>query len=263
MNNYDLKPRDRRNGMAGRIARITWAITFVLILGFATGCTEEKQSQKPNGNYRIVTDCIGRKVRIPAHVHRVVDLALLDGTRTMVELGVSDKLVGVNDFVKNFMCGKDGEDFSCWFAAPKAAPQIKNLLSVGSCREPNVELLRSLAPDIILAYASYAELAIAVEKQTGVPVVCIRSSGCLDFEMLRLVGEIVGKQERAEELIAYAQSKIRSIAERVAQIPEDKRVKVFFWGWPVQDAPRTIAPYDPIDMAGGNQCGHAGRDKAL
>jgi ABC-type Fe3+-hydroxamate transport system substrate-binding protein len=69
--------------------------------------------------------------------------------------------------------------------------------------------------------------------------------------MLRVVAEITGQKGRAEELIAYAQEKIEKIARMRSRLPETKRVNVFFWGWPVQDSPKTIAPYDPIDLAGG------------
>ena len=234
-----------------KVCLITYMIALVLVFNLTAGCTEQKTSGEKVIYQKKITDCMGRKVMVPARVERVVDLALLDGTRTMVELGVADKLVGVNNFVKDFMYGEEGKAFACWFAAPKAAPHLKDLLSVGSFREPNTELIKSLAPDVVLAYASHADFAKSLEEQTGLPVVCIKGSGCLDFKMLRLVAEITGKNERAEKLISYARKKIEKITQKGSQIAETKRVKVFFWGWPVQDSPKTIAPYDPIDLAGG------------
>jgi iron complex transport system substrate-binding protein len=215
------------------------------------GCSEQRTIEKEMLYQKEIEDCMGRKVKIPSKVEKVVDLALLDGTRTMVELGVSDKLVGINDFVRDFMYGEEGKAFACWFAAPKAAPQLKNLLSVGSYREPNIEMIKSLEPDVILAYASRADFPETLERQMGIPVVCIRASGCLDFRMLRLVGEICGNKDRAEGLVSYARKKTEKITRMVSHIPETERVNVFFWGWPVQGAPKTIAPYDPIDLAGG------------
>ena len=234
-----------------KIHLIMYAAGVILIFNLATGCTDQNPAGHPARYQKKITDAMGREVLIPARVERVVDLALLDGTRTMVELGVADKLAGVNDMVKNFMYGKEGSAFSCWFAPPRVAPHLKDLLSVGSCREPNIELLKSLKPDIILAYASYAELAQALEEQTGLPVVCIKGSGCLDFKMIRLVADIMGTRQRAEDLITYSRQKIEKITRITSHLSETKRAKVFFWGWPVQDAPKTIAPYDPIDLAGG------------
>ncbi len=227
------------------------AKAFLLVLVLAAGCTDQPDPANKGANRRTITDCAGRDVRIPERVEKIVDLALLDGIRTMVELQIADRLVGINDCVKNFMYGEEGSTFGCWFVPPKVAPQLKNKLSVGTCREPNVEFIRSLEPDLILAYASYAELADILEEQTGLPVVCIDASGCLDFKMLRLVADIMGKQRRAEALITYAEGKVEKIVRMRSHLDETKRVKVFFWGWPVQDAPKTIAPYDPIDLAGG------------
>ena len=246
--------RTKRIGM-----RLITVGALILVLILEAGCTDKPVPDKLSANQRKITDCAGREVVIPKRVGKVVDLALLDGARTMVELQVADRLVGVNDLVKNFMYGGEGHSFGCWFAPPKVAPQLKNVLSVGSCREPNVEFIRSLEPDLILAYAPYTELAGILEEQTGLPVACIQASGCLDFRMFRLVAEIMGKQQRAEELIAYAKGKIDKIVRMRSSFDEARRVKVFFWGWPVQDAPKTIAPYDPIDLAGGmNVALHAG-----
>ena len=232
-----------------------WSLTTVgallLVLILAAGCTDQPVPAKQDLNRRTIRDCAGRDVRIPDRVVKVVDLALLDGTRTMIELEVADRLVGVNDSVKNFMYGEEGSAFGCWFAPPRVAPQLKSILSVGNCREPNVEFIRSLEPDLILAYASYTELADILEEQTGLPVACIDAAGCHDFRMFGLVAEIMGKQRRAEELIDYAKGKIEAITRMRSGLDEKERVKVFFWGWPVQDAPKTIAPYDPIDLAGG------------
>jgi iron complex transport system substrate-binding protein len=129
------------------------------------------------------------------------------------------------------MYGEEGRSFGCWFSPHRVATQLKTVLSVGSCREPNVEFIRSLEPDLILAYASYTELADILEEQTGLPVACIDASGCLDFRMLELVAEIMGKQGRAEALIDYAKGKVEKIAHMRSGLDEKERVKVFFWGW--------------------------------
>ncbi len=237
-----------KTGKAILTVYVTWLIFF---LGLAAGCSDQKDKGEQYGSLRIIKDCMGREVRIPDRVERIVDLALLDGVRTLVELGADSRLAGTNNTVKNFMYGEEGRSYSCWFAPPEVAPYLKDLVSVGECREPNIELIKSLDPDVIFAYASYAGLAGALEKQTGIPVVFIRSSGCLDFKMHKLVAEITGKTERADELADYAREKVKKITVRNSQLSAEKRVKVFFWGWPVQDSPRTIAPYDPIDLAGG------------
>ena len=106
------------------------------------------------------------------------------GTETMVQLGAADKLVGVGEYVKNYMYGEKGKDM--WNATLKVAPYLKDL-----------------------------------------SFLCISASGCLDFEMHRLVGKIAGKEDRAEELISYAKGKIAEIKKVTSQIPEAEKEKVF------------------------------------
>ena len=240
-----------KNIKTGNILFTVYITCLMFFFSLAAGCSDQKDKGEQRGSLRIIKDCMDREVNIPDQVERIMDLALLDGIRTTVELGVESRLAGTNDTVKNFMYGDEGRSFACWFVPPRVAPNLKNLLSVGDCREPNVELIKSLRPDVILAYASYSELAGALEEQTGIPVVCIKASECLDFKTLKLVAEITGKTERADELIAYARNKIKKITQRNTHLLPEKRVKVFFWGWPVQDSPKTIAPYDPIELAGG------------
>ncbi len=242
MNRKTIFPRFNRN---------LYAAGLILIFFLMSGCTDQPPAGNRPKDQKEITDAMGRQVMVPSKINRVVDLAMLDGTRTLLELGVSDKIAGVNDDVKHFMYGERGQNFSCWFAPPKVAPQLKDRLSVGSCREPNVELIKSLEPDIILASGSFSVLAGPLQEQTGVPVVCIKSSGCLDLEMIRLAGELMGRQARARTLIDYTREKVEQITRISSKIPETKRVRVFFWGWPVQESPKTIAPYDPIDLAGG------------
>ena len=236
-------------------------LLFLIFLMPATGCLDRKAEEHPPKNVpqeksqEKIEDCMARTVRVPQGVGRVVDLAALDGTRTLVTLKAQDKLVGVNSHVANFMYGQEGKKYSCWFAAPKVAPELKDLLNVGDYKEPNTELIRSLDPDVILAYGLSVDFADALEAQTGIPVACIRASGSLDFKMLKVVAAIVGKEDRGKALIAYARKKIEFIRERSRAIPEARRVKVFYWAPPVLGPPRTIAPYDPIDLAGGINLG--------
>jgi iron complex transport system substrate-binding protein len=224
-------------------------LVLMLVCSMMAGCREQEVAKKEVPEKIKIKDCAGREVIVPAKVEKVVDLAILDGTRTMIVLGVEDMLVGTNDRVKDYVYGEKGK--GNWLPQKKAAPQLKDIPCVGNYKEPNEELIMSLNPDIILGYGSAADVADSLTEKTGIPVVCISTSGCLDFEMLRLVGKIVGKKERAEELISYAKEKIAETTKVTLQIPGAEKVKVFYWGWPDPDAPRTFAPYDPIDLAGG------------
>jgi iron complex transport system substrate-binding protein len=227
-------------------------LALMLFCSLMAGCREQEVAKKEVPEQIKIKDCAGREVIVPAKVERVVDMTPFSGTEIMVELGAADKLVGVGNYVKNYMYGEKGREY--WVATRTAAPQLKDLPCVGSYKEPDAELVMSLKPDIIIGYVPTADVADSLFEQTGIPVVCISTSGCLDFEMHRLAGKVVGKEDRVEELISYAKGKIAEITKVTSQITEAEKVKVFFWcvgpdGTP--DAPKAYASYDPISLAGG------------
>jgi iron complex transport system substrate-binding protein len=232
-----------------KISIIVGILVLLIVSCLMAGCGGEKASDKEVPKEITVKDSLGREVSVPSKIERVVDLAIMDGTRVMVLLGVEDKLVGASDRVTDIMFGED-ED---WYAVPKVAPQLKDLPCVGTPSEPNAEYIMSLKPDVILAYTTFGDSADSLTEQTGIPVVCIGADSCLNFEMYKLVGKIVGKEDRAEELSSYAEGKIEEITKVTSKISEAERVKVFYWSWnwPKSGEANTTDPYDPIDMAGG------------
>ncbi len=195
-----------------------------------------------------IKDYAGREVEIKQYAERIVDLTYLDGVRTLVELGAQDTLVGMSDMDHDIFEWENGGN--SYVIVPKAAPELKNVTNVGSYKEPNAQLVMSLQPDVIFMQKDMKELADTLQKQTNIPVVCIGGDGSLDFEILRLAGKIVGKEERAEELIAFCQKKIKKVTDITDNIPEEEKHRVFFWARPFIGDPRTNADYEPLEMAG-------------
>jgi iron complex transport system substrate-binding protein len=96
------------------------------------------------------------------------------------------------------------------------------------------------------------ECCSPIQEKTGIPVVGIYTnpniaSGC--FESYRLAGKIIGKEERAEELIEFNEEKFAELAEVTSQIPDSEkpRVHLAFWG-SITESPGS---YYPVDLAGG------------
>ena len=50
------------------------------------------------------------------------------------------------------------------------------------------------------------------------------------YSSLRIMGEVVGKQERAEEVIAYIEATMQDLENRTADIPESERKTVYVGG---------------------------------
>ena len=196
-----------------------------------------------------ITDCAGREVEINRYAKKVVDLTYGDGIRTLVELGAQNTLVGMSDMDHDLF---DPEDkFSaCFIIVRNVAPELRNVMNVGNHKEPNVQLIMSVEPDVIFMQRDLKQLADTLQKQTRTPVVCLGAHGTLDLEIFRIAGKILGREERAEELIAFSRSRIKKVTAVTDDIPEEEKPRVFFWVRPFIDDPRTDGNYEPLEAAG-------------
>jgi len=196
-------------------------------------------------------DCAKRVVTVSKPVKHVVSVSI-DDLRTLCALGAVDKIVARSYYV---------DKYAETLIPVVAYPEIKEIPSVGSYTEPNLELIVSLEPDVIFMYGGserYVDAANSVQEKTGIPVVCIyhRTEMGYDFSLraFRIMGWVLGKeeQERAEELIAYTAEKVRELTDITSRIPESEKPRVYFFSaHRASFIERAIPCYQPIDIAGG------------
>ena len=218
--------------------------------GSAAGKSEAKGAKTVGEPVKVV-DIVGREVELNRKAERVVDLTGLGGTRMLIQLRSGDRIVGATDqAIKTF--DVKGSTYS---PLQKASPDfaMRGVQSVGSWNEPNLEKILSLNPDVILIGWSGKEAAERIQKQTGIPTVCIgRMDGHFDYDNYEILGKIVGAESRANEINAFLKRKVTMITEITDKIPQEKKKKVFFWINPnVGSMMRTNGIYDAIDYAGG------------
>ncbi len=87
------------------------------------------------------------------------------------------------------------------------------------------------------AAAPTATEADTLQDKTGIPVVAF-PYGSLNnetqkaevYSSLRIMGEAVGKQERAEEVISYINATMQDLENRTADIPESERKTAYIGG---------------------------------
>ena len=208
----------------GKISMLDIGQTKLIILG------KEKQLT--------LVDHADRTVTVPRPIERIVSPSL-DGTRTIVQLGAVDKLVGVYGAFAKY-------EHTYGFVILRAYPKLVELPNVGYEGQEDLELIVSLKPDVIFGSSSYAD---SMQEKTGIPVICLSISGSLDFEAHRLTGKVIEKGKEAEELISYANEKLEKITEVTSQIPDGEKPKVYLAFWSA--ITRTPIRYDPLDLAGG------------
>ncbi|MCF6147875.1 MAG: ABC transporter substrate-binding protein [Candidatus Kuenenia sp.] len=169
-----------------------------------------------------------RDVPASGNIERIVSLTVA-ATQILIELGLEDKIAGVNSTFSN------PEEVK---KKPHVGRQFGNI---------NIEAVLSLKPDIVFASNSDAE--VLKEKDVNVFVV----ETCNLNEVIRLVteiGKVVAMESQASQLVQKMQKRIDDIQEKLRKV--NTRPLVYFESGAIG---RTRAPgsltHDLITMAGG------------
>lgn len=187
--------------------------------------------QEKNRSKLIVTDLLGRKVEIENKKDKRIVAIGPGALRLVLYVNGAKNIVGVENAEKAW------EEGSRTYIM--AYPQLKKLPTIGqggADSSPDPEKILSVKPDVIFA-ASFLDRAKAdsLQQKTNIPVVVLDYGTKLLFDeniyrSLKLIGQIVGKEERAQELINYMQRLKGFFQARTKDIPSSKKPKVYIGG---------------------------------
>lgn len=187
---------------------------------------------------RVVVDQLGRSVTIPQKVDRVVIL-MHHALDVAVELGAQDQIVGIlSDWQKYLPKG-----------FKKAWPDIDSIPTPGDLRTSvNMEELLKLKPDVVIITHYMMEKTGKQIEAAGIPVIGLSfyHAGYEEASVLnpklkdpdksytegtkegvRLMGDIFGKQERAEQLLSYIFKNRQLIEDRIGQLSKSERTTCY------------------------------------
>ena len=187
---------------------------------------------------KTITDGYGRTVTIPADVKEV----LCSGSgclRYLTYLEGQDLIVGVDSIEKESQA-RDARGYAL------LNPQFKDYPLFGEFRgKDDPEKIIGIAPEMIFktglsgsgtVASTNAEEGDKLSQKTGIPVVMFPYGSLRDakeqkemFDSLRLMGEVIGNKERADEPISYIEDTIADLKRRTADIPESE-VKTAYVG---------------------------------
>lgn len=106
-------------------------------------------------------------------------------------------------------------------------PDVKKLPSVGALLDPNVELILSLKPQMVVVYGSQADLKQQLAR-AGIGVFDYRHAGLADVTTtIRALGERVEASQRAEEVAREIERGLESIRRKVSDRPRPRTLLVF------------------------------------
>jgi len=188
---------------------------------------------------KTITDGYGRSVSVPTDVKEV----LCSGSgclRYLTYLGGQDLIVGVDSIEKEPQV-MDARGYAL------LNPQFKDYPLFGEFRgKDDPEKIIGIGPQLVLktgltgsgtTATTNADEGNKLSEKTGIPVVMIPYGSLRDakeqaemFGSLRLMGEVIGKKDRADELVSYIEETIADLKSRTADIPESELKTAYVGG---------------------------------
>lgn len=185
---------------------------------------------------RQVTDQLGRQVTLPDRVDRVVVLQH-QTLNILVQLDATNTLVGILGNWKQQL----GDGYS------RLAPELTHLPTLGDLTHVDVEKLVALHPQVVFVTNYAPQEMIDQIQKLGIAVIAISlradnqqqnrlNPDLADEEQayseglkegVRLIGEVVNHQQRAETLIKATFNQRQQTGNRLQAIPASQRIRVY------------------------------------
>ncbi|MBQ2772328.1 MAG: ABC transporter substrate-binding protein [Methanocorpusculum sp.] len=208
---------------------IILAVAAMFAVVLTAGCVTTDSPQSGEGMVTI-TDAFGREVTIPENPEKIAVVGS-GSMRYFIYLGLdTDMFVAVD--------AQDGRLYSYSFEQRPYAlahPELKEKQAVGPTKGvvDNEKLLMSGAEVLFMggSTSSNAEVANEIQEKTGIPVVMFYVGNYVtDSEEIQdsllMLGEILGKEQRAKDLIAYFDAVEDDLQKRVKGLSADETVYV-------------------------------------
>jgi iron complex transport system substrate-binding protein len=202
-----------------QITAILLLLIFVLLL---SGCQQQNTagSDKTTGEI-VVTDDSGTQLKLDKYPERIISLTP-NNTEILFALGLGERVVGVTTY-----CDYPEE--------------VSQKARIGDL-QGNVEEIVALKPDLVVAKAVLNEDIVSKLRKLDVPVLCVDPES-IDgvYRSIELIAKVTGTDSNGDKIISEMKAKISDVQQKVAEIPEEERLKVFI-----------EVGNDPLYTAGGD-----------
>jgi len=215
----------------GRRTSTYWVISALAAFICAAQANATQTAAPQSLEYRQVTDEIGRTIRIPQSIRRIVSLAP-NLTETIFALGLQDRLVGDTDY--------------CDFPA-----EAQQKPKVGGAVNPSLEVIAALHPDLVLVTKSLNRLeTVNALAEIGIP------SYATDPHTVEAIiasiahlADLLGASQSGPTLAATLERQLSTLQERLSGLPL-RRVLFIVWTEPLISIGKDTFIADALRYAG-------------
>ncbi len=162
----------------------------------------EMAQEQENGFPVTITDHLDREITIEQKPEKLVS-GYYVSTSMLIALGLKDSVVGIEAKADTRPIYK------------LSAPEFLELPNVGTAKEFNLEGCIELAPDLVILPVSLKEQTQGL-IEVGLNVIYVNPENtALLEEAFLAIGSATGTKERAEEIIAYSQTALSELSDKI------------------------------------------------
>jgi iron complex transport system substrate-binding protein len=134
-------------------------------------------------------------------------------TEILFALGLGPNIVGVTRF--------------CDFP-----PEARSLPKIGGLVDPNIEIIQSLRPDLVIAFRGNPVRLLDRLSELRLPVFALDAGGGLDAltELIERIGFVTRREAEARALSERLRARERAVASALGDVAKKPRVFVFLYG---------------------------------
>jgi iron complex transport system substrate-binding protein len=200
---------------APSVASSLGALTALLLCASVSLCAQAApRAPAPPPHFREVVDEVGRTVRIPQPVLRIVSLAP-SLTETVYALGIQDRLAGNTDY--------------CDYP-----PDAQKKPKVGGTLNPSLEEIAALHPDLVLVTKGLNRLDTVLALETlNIPAYATDPHTVEQIiSSTRRLAEILGAPDAGGAVAAEMKRRLDDLQQHLANVPP-RRVLFVVWDEPL------------------------------
>ena len=204
----------------GRIA-VVMLMIFIMACTLVSGCAPSTTTSTSQST-RTITDDAGRSVTIPVTIDKVYYTSPIG--MIMVYCLAPEKMAGssmqFSDKEKRYLL-----------------PAVQQLPYLGGAQmnaKINTEELVKAKPDVIFSIGpdpvsdSSISTADQLQQQLNIPVIVLDNDINKTEKTLTFLGQLLGAEERAAELIAYCNKTLQEVTDITQNIPDNKKLRVYY-----------------------------------
>ena len=162
---------------------------------------------------QVIKDDFGRPFPLPAETPRRIVSMAPNITEILFALGLGGRVVGVTRFCD-------------WPPEAKAIPKIGGLV------DPNVEVIRSLDPGLVIAFRGNPLRLVDRIRKLGLPVFVLDIGQGLDnlFPLVERIGRVTRAESAATGLVARLRGRVEGVDTGLRDIRSRPKVFVLLYG---------------------------------